>query len=182
MNTFGNTRLLLGGIAATAMIGLSILTAVRSHTTIESPGDLARQALTATSPQTQAQAASRLAALAAESPATGRSELIASLRDTLANGHTAEVRAAAIVGLARTQDRAQLPLLVTAIEDDNALVAGRAVAAVQQLLGVRYEMTGRPFDTEERRRLAGMARADMAALGGAGQAWWKSHTLPGATW
>lgn len=182
MNTFGNTRLLLGGIAATLLIGLIITTAVRSRATVESPANLARQALAAASPTDQAQAATRLAALAAESPAAGRSELIAGLRNALANGHTAEVRAAAIVGLARTEDHAQLPLLVAAIEDDDTLVAGRAVAAVQQLLGVRYEMTGRPFDKEERRRLAGMARADMAALGGAGQAWWKSHTLPGATW
>ena len=182
MNTFGNTRLLLGGIAATLLIRLSITTAIRSYTAAESPADLARQALAAASPTDQAQASTRLAALAGKSPSADRQELIAGLRDALANGRTAEVRAAAIVGLARTEDRAQLPLLVAAIEDDDMLVAGRAVAAVQQLLGVRYEMTGRPFDKEERRRLAGMAREDATALDGAGLGWWKSHTLPGATW
>jgi len=186
MGTFGSTRFLLGGIAATALVVLGISAALRSRVSVETPADLARQAVTAASPKDQAQAATRLAALAAQprpqARPRGSGDVIASLQDTLANGRTAEVRAAAIVGLARTADRSVLPLLVEAIEDDDPLVSGRAVAAVQHLLGVRYEMDERPLDREDRRRLAGMARTDMAALDGPGRVWWEAHTVPGGTW
>jgi HEAT repeat protein len=186
MSTFGSTRFLLGGIAATALVALGISAAVRSRVSVETPTDLARQAITATSPKDQAQAATRLAALAAQPlpPARqrGSGDVIASLQDTLANGRTSEVRAAAIVGLARTADRSVLPLLVEAIEDDDPLVSGRAVAAVQHLLGVRYEVAEQPLEREDRRRLAGMARTDMAALDGPGRVWWEAHTVPGGTW
>lgn len=190
MSTFGSTRFLLGGIAATALVVLGISAALRSRVSVESPADLARQAITAASPKDQAQAATRLAALAAQSQPRaqprarpkGSGDVIASLQDTLTNGRTSEVRAAAIVGLARTADRSVLPLLVEAIEDDDPLVSGRAVAAVQHLLGVRYELDEQPLDREDRRRLAGMARSDMAALDGPGRAWWEAHTVPGGTW
>jgi len=182
MNTFASTRLLLGGIAVTALVALGISATARSRVSVEAPDELARQAVAAASPQEQAQAATRLAALAGQPRPQGSGELIASLQSTLANGRTAEVRAAAIVGLARTADRAVLPLLVDAIEDNNPLVSGRAVAAVQQMLGVRYELDDQPLDSDDRRRLAGMARADMAALDGPGRAWWESHTVPDGTW
>ena len=194
MSTFGSTRFLLGSIAATALVVLGISAALRSRVSVETPADLARQAITAASPKDQAQAATRLAALAAQPrpPAwprarpsarpKGSGDVIASLQDTLANGRTSEVRAAAIVGLARTADRSVLPLLVEAIEDNDPLVSGRAVAAVQHLLGVRYEVDEQPLDREDRRRLAGMARSDMAALDGPGRAWWEAHTVPGGTW
>jgi HEAT repeat protein len=182
MSTFGSTRFLLAGIAATALVALGISAAVRSRVSLETPADLARQAIAAGSPQDQAQAATRLAAVAAQPRPNGSGAAIASLQETLANGHTPEVRAAAIVGLARTGDRSILPVLVEAIEDDDPLVSGRAVAAVQHLLGVRYELDEQPLDREDRRRLAGMARADMAALDGPGRAWWEAHTVPGGTW
>ena len=186
MNSFASTRFLLGGIAATALVALGILAAVRSRGSVESPADLARQVITAGSPKDQAQAATRLAALAAQprphARQKGSGDVIGSLQDTLANGRTSEVRAAAIVGLARTADRSVLPLLVEAIEDEDPLVSGRAVAAVQHLLGVRYELDEQPLDREGRRRLAGMARSDMAALDGPGRAWWEAHTVPGGTW
>lgn len=182
MSTFGSTRFLLGGIATTALVALGISAALRSRVSVESPADLARQAITAASPKDQAQAATRLAALAAQSRPRGSGDVIGSLQDTLANGRTSEVRAAAIVGLARTADRSVLPLLVEAIEDNDPLVSGRAVAAVQHLLGVRYEVDEQPLDREDRRRLAGMARSDMAALDGPGRAWWEAHTVPGGTW
>ncbi len=191
MSTFGSTRFLLGGIATTALVALGISAALRSRVSVESPADLARQAITAASSKDQAQAATRLAALAAQSqpqsqprarPVGSSGDVIASLQDTLANGRTSEVRAAAIVGLARTADRSVLPLLVEAIEDNDPLVSGRAVAAVQHLLGVRYEVDEQPLDREDRRRLAGMARSDMAALDGPGRVWWEAHTVPGGTW
>jgi HEAT repeat protein len=194
MSTLDHNRLLLSGIAATALVALGLSAALRSRVSVETPAELARQAITAASPKDQARAATRLAALAAQprslarsparSPARseGSEDVVASLRDTLANGRTSEVRAAAIVGLARTADRSVLPMLVAAIEDDDPLVSGRAVAAVQQLLGVRYELKEQPLDREDRRRLAGMARSDMAALDGPGRAWWEAHTVPGGTW
>jgi len=190
MSTLDHNRLLLSGIAATALVAFGLSAALRSRVSVETPAELARQAITAVSPKDQARAATRLAALAAQprSPARsqarseGSEDVVASLRDTLANGRTSEVRAAAIVGLARTADRSVLPVLVAAIEDDDPLVSGRAVAAVQQLLGVRYELNERPLDREDRRRLAGMARSDMAALDGPGRAWWEAHTVPGGTW
>ena len=182
MSTLDHNRLLVGGIAATALVALGISAAIRSRFSVETPNDLARQAITATSPKDQAQAATRLAALAAQPRPDGSGDVIASLQDTLANGRTSEVRAAAIVGLARTADRSVLPLLVEAIEDDDPLVSGRAVAAVQHLLGVRYELDEQPLDREDRRRLAGMARSDMASLDGTGRVWWEAHTVPGGTW
>jgi len=182
MSTLDHNRLLLGGIAATALVALGISFAARSRVRVEAPADLARQAIAAANPKDQARAATRLAALAAQPRLHGSGAVIASLQDTLANGRNPEVRAAAIVGLARTADRSVLPLLVEAIEDDDPLVSGRAVAAVQHLLGVRYEVDKQPLDREDRRRLAGMARTDLAALNGPGRAWWEAHTVPGGTW
>ena len=182
MSTFGSTRFLLAGIAATALVALGISAAVRSRVSVEAPADLARQAIAAASPKEQARAATRLAALAAQPRPDGSGAVIASLQETLTNGRLPEVRATAIVGLARTGDRSVLPVLVEAIEDDDPLVSGRAVAAVQHLLGVRYEVDERPLDRADRRRLAGMARADMAALDGPGRAWWEAHTVPGGKW
>jgi hypothetical protein len=181
MSTFGSTRFLLAGIAASALLALGIA-AVRSHVMAESPRDLALQAIAADTPAEQSRAATRLAALAAKPPAGAGAEVITGLRNALANGHTPEVRAAAIVGLARTGDRSVLPVLVGAIEDDNPLVAGRAIAAVQHMLGVRYGVDERLPDQEERRRVAAMAQSDMAALDGPGRAWWEAHTLQGKTW
>ena len=109
-------------------------------------------------------------------------DVTASLKDLLANGDLPELRAAAVVGLARTGDRAVLPLIIKAIEDDDPLVAGRAVGAAQHLLGVRYETGGMPWDRGERRRLAALARADLSALEGSDRAWWAAHTVQGATW
>ena len=182
MSPFGSTRFLLAGIAATALVALGISAAVRSRVGVETPADLARQAIAAASPKDQARAATRLAALAAQARSNGSGPMIASLQETLTNGRSPEVRAAAIVGLARTGERSVLPVLVKAIEDDDQLVSGRAVAAVQHLLGVRYEVDEQPLNREDRRRLAGMARADMAALDGPGRAWWEAHTVPGGTW
>jgi HEAT repeat protein len=182
MSPFGSTRFLLAGVAATALVALGISAAVRSRVSVETPADLARQAIAAASPKDQARAATRLAALAAQPRPNGSGPMIASLQETLTNGRSPEVRAAAIVGLARTGERSVLPVLVKAIEDDDQLVSGRAVAAVQHLLGVRYEVDEQPLNREDRRRLAGMARADMAALDGPGRAWWEAHTVPGGTW
>lgn len=104
------------------------------------------------------------------------STTIPTLRETVGQRGPSAARAAAVVELARAEDRAALPLLVATIEDDDDVVAGRAIAAVQHLLGVRYPLEGWPIDAAGRRRIAAMAREDMAALDGPGRAWWESHT------
>lgn len=84
---------------------------------------------------------------------------------TLAAAATAEQKAAAIVEIARSRHYDALPQLLTAIEDGNPAVAGRAVAAVQHLLGVRYEVKpGYLNSPKERRQLATLAREDWAKL------------------
>ena len=176
------TRLLLAGVMAVLLATLGIGAVLRGRGAAESPQDLARRAVGADSPEEQALAATRLAARAEAVRPDGLADVIAALRQSLREGRSAEVRAAAIVGLARTGDRGVLPLLVTAIEDADPLVAGRAVAAAQHLLGVRYELPERALDHDDRRRIAEMARADMAALDGPGRAWWEAHTIQGATW
>lgn len=175
-------RYLLAGLVATVLVAVGLTGALSRRLAVESPSDLARRAIGEHRPEDRARAAARLAAVASR-PQDGRSaETIACLKEVLSRGDRPEVRAAAVVGLARTEDRSLLPLLVAVIEDEDPLVAGRALAAVQHLLGVRYATDERTFDREERRRLAGMARADMAALDGSGRAWWEAHTVQGATW
>ncbi|NBT13668.1 MAG: hypothetical protein EBS56_08830 [Planctomycetia bacterium] len=102
------------------------------------------------------------------------------LRTVVQRPGPTDARVAAVVELARASDRAALPLLVATIEDDDELVAGRAVGAVQHLLGVRYPLEDWPLDKAGRRRIAAMAREDLAALDGRGKAWWDSHTQPPA--
>lgn len=76
-----------------------------------------------------------------------------------------QVRAALILGLARSRQYTAIPLLLTAIEDDHPVVAGRAIAAVQQLLGVRYPVAQKRLrDPKHRSELAGMAREDWQKL------------------
>lgn len=179
MNT---SRLLLAGIVTTLLAAVGMAGAFRHRLGAESPAACARQALGEGKPVDKARAAARLAALAARPQDGNASATLACLKEVLAKGELPEARAAAVVGLARTGDRSVLPLLVAAIEDDDPLVAGRAVAGAQHLLGVRYGVDERPLDRDERRRLAKMARADMAALAGPGRAWWQAHTAQGATW
>ena len=100
-----------------------------------------------------------------------RPAVIEDLREVVQQRGPTDARGSAVVELARSMDRAALPILVATIEDDDELVAGRAIAAVQHLLGVRY-----PLDKAARRRIAAMAREDMAALDGPGKAWWETHT------
>jgi len=175
-------RLPLAGLVAALLMAVGIAGVFRQRLVVESPGDLARTAIHGGKPDDRARAAARLAAVAARPPDGMAADTIACLKELLLKGDRPEVRAAAVVGLARTGDRTVLPLIVAAIEDDDPLVAGRAVGAAQHLLGVRYGTDEKPFDREARRRLAAMAKADMAALDGPGRTWWDAHTVQGATW
>jgi hypothetical protein len=105
-----------------------------------------------------------------------RPAVINDLREVVQQRGPTDARSSAVVELARSNDRAALPILVATIEDDDELVAGRAVAAVQHLLGVRYPLEEWPLDKAARRRIATMAREDMAALDGPGKSWWDTHT------
>jgi hypothetical protein len=105
-----------------------------------------------------------------------RPAVIEDLREAVQQRGPTDARLTAVVELARSKERAALPILVATIEDDDELVAGRAIAAVQHLLGVRYPLEEWPLDKAARRRIAAMAREDMAALDGPGKAWWETHT------
>jgi HEAT repeat protein len=102
--------------------------------------------------------------------------VIDDLREVVQQRGPTDVRLSAVVELARSSDRTALPILVATIEDDDELVAGRAIAAIQHLLGVRYPLEEWPLDKAARRRIAAMAREDMVALDGPGKAWWETHT------
>lgn len=175
-------RFLLVGIAAVLLATAAVGAVLCGRGGAESPQDLADRAVRGDSPCDRAEAATALAARAHATRPDGAADIIAALRRTLQEGGSAEVRATAIVGLGRTGDRRVLPIVVTAVEDADPLVAGRAVAAAQHLLGVRYEVPERALDRDDRRRIAEMARADTAALDGPGRAWWEAHTIQGATW
>jgi len=86
------------------------------------------------------------------SDAAPEAAAIDDLRTLVQRPGPTDARVAAVVELARKSDRAALPLLVATIEDDDELVAGRAVGAVQHLLGVRYPVGEWPLDKAGRRR------------------------------
>jgi hypothetical protein len=76
-----------------------------------------------------------------------------------------QTRATLIVGLARSKQYEAVPLLLAAMEDEHPVVAGRAIAAIQQLLGVRYPVDQKRLrDPKHRQELAGMAREDWQKL------------------
>jgi hypothetical protein len=84
---------------------------------------------------------------------------------SLSAATSADAKAAAIVGIAREGQYSAMPQLIVAIEDGDPIVAGRALAAVQHLLGVRYEFEPSCLKSpKERAALASMARKDWASL------------------
>ncbi len=110
------------------------------------------------------------------SATASRPAVIEDLREAVQQRGPTDARLTAVVELARSKELAALPILVATIEDDDELVAGRAIAAVQHLLGVRYPLEEWPLDKAARRRIAAMAREDLAALDGPGKTWWETHT------
>lgn len=95
-----------------------------------SADELAETALTAESPQRRDAAAASLAGM----DATARPQMARVLNES----NQPTVRAAVIQGLAAQWDYDTVPLLMGAVEDSSPLVAGRAGAAVERLLGMDY--------------------------------------------
>ena len=54
---------------------------------------------------------------------------------------TVEVKAALLPGFARRRDYDAVPFIVQAIKSDSVILSGRAIATVQHLLGIRYDVT-----------------------------------------
>ena len=78
---------------------------------------------------------------------------------------TAEVKAALLPGFARRRDYDAMPLIVQAISSDNVILSGRAVAAAQYLLGVRYESSvSQLHDPSFRKNIADMVMQDWQQL------------------
>ena len=79
--------------------------------------------------------------------------------------HTAEVKAALLPGFARRRDYEAMPLIVQAITSDSVILSGRAVAAAQYLLGIRYEMSVSQLqDPQFRQEIADMVMQDWQQL------------------
>lgn len=138
------------------------------------PGRLAAELAAEQPAEQQARLAAELAAVPSAVPAAEPAERAARKRHEaqLAAYQAATsplTRATLIVGLARSKQYEAVPLLLTAMEDDNPVVAGRAIAAIQYLLGVRYPVDQKRLrDPKHRQELAGMARED----------WQKLHRYP----
>ena len=101
----------------------------------QSPEELARSALEAPTPREQEEAVVQLAQFGTEA----REQL----RRVLAESKTPRVRAACIRALAGQLDYDNMPAFLDALDDDSALVRGRAGAAVQQML---YADVAFPYD------------------------------------
>jgi len=78
---------------------------------------------------------------------------------------TAEVKAAILPGFARRRDYSAMPLIIQAITSDSVILSGRAVAAAQYLLGVRYESSVSQLqDPTFRKNIADMVIQDWQQL------------------
>ena len=78
---------------------------------------------------------------------------------------TAEVKAALLPGFARRRDYDAMPLIVQAITSDSVILSGRAVAAAQHLLGVRYETSINQLqDPSFRKEIADLVMQDWQNL------------------
>ena len=78
---------------------------------------------------------------------------------------TADVKAALLPGFARRRDYEAMPLIVQAITSDNLVLAGRAVATAQHLLGIRYDITiSKLQDSNFRKEIADMVMQDWKNL------------------
>ncbi len=76
-----------------------------------------------------------------------------------------EVKAALLPGFARRQDYDAMPLIVEAITSDSIILSGRALAAAQHLLGVRYENSiSQLKDPNFRKQIADMVLEDWQHL------------------
>jgi hypothetical protein len=78
---------------------------------------------------------------------------------------TIEVKASLLTGFGRRRAYDAMPLIVQAITNDSVILSGRAVAAAQYLLGVRYEISiSQLKDPNFRKEIADMVMQDWQHL------------------
>jgi len=112
----------------------------------KTPQQLVEQALQAENPEQREMAAAQLA----QFPTKGRKATV-QLRTVLKKSDSPVVRATAIQGLASEGDYESMNEIIAALNDPNPLVRGRAGAAVEDMLGLRFDM--RHDDPTEKRRV-----------------------------
>ncbi len=112
----------------------------------QTPQQLTQQALEAEGPVEREMAVARLAQL----PTTGQKASV-HLRQVLQKSDLPSVRATAIQGLASEGDYDSLDVIIAALNDPDPLVRGRACAAVEDMLGMRFDM--RHDDPIEKRKI-----------------------------
>lgn len=164
-------------VAAAAAGGCLLLLSIRlvaglfaSPPTARDPQVLAAELAAEPPPEQQARLAAELATMPATKSAAAAADRVDHERRqaqlaAYKSARNPQTRAMLIVGLARSHQYEAVPLLLAAMEDEHPVVAGRAIAAVQQLLGVRYPVDQKRLrDPKHRQELAGMAREDWQKL------------------
>ena len=118
---------------------------------VPSPEELAQQALTAATAEEKEAAAVRLS----QSGKPGVEEM----RRVYQQSDVAEVRAACVKGLGVLRDYDSMDVFFQSLEDESALVRGRAGVAMIRMLGrdYRFRASGSPADRAQ--AIAGMKKA-----------------------
>ena len=137
-------RLLIGVLVALlAMVLVRWWLAWPSH--VETPEELARQALQDNSPETQERAAAKLQAAAARLPKRGaRNAAQPYLTRVFLESKNPAVRIAGMAGLAGIWDYECMPAMLDLLEDESAQIRGAAAVAIFKLIG-----TGRDFRADD---------------------------------
>ena len=112
----------------------------------QTPQQLTQQAIEAKDPVQCEKAVAKLAQL----PRTGY-KAAKHFREVLKKSDLPTVRATAIQGLSSEGDYDSMSLIIAALDDPDPLVRGRACAAVESMLGVRFDM--RHDDSVEKRKV-----------------------------
>ncbi|MEX0867253.1 MAG: HEAT repeat domain-containing protein [Pirellulales bacterium] len=148
MAQLGSTRLLGGAAVLLAVIVLLVYW--RPWKTDFSPQDLLEVALSADDAQQRAAAASQLAA-------RGNAARV-ELRQLLAQSQDAAVTAVAVQGLAEIWDHHSMPEMIDAMNHESGLVRGRAVNAVERILGAEVGLYSNTDDQRRRQLIVQLQR------------------------
>lgn len=140
MAQLDSTRLLGGAAVLLAVIVLVVYW--RPWRSEYSPQDLLEIALSADDSQQRAAAASQLAA-------RGNGARV-ELRELLERSQDAAVTAVAVQGLAEIWDHHSMPQMIDAMNHDSDLVRGRAVNAVERILGAEVGLYANTADQRRR--------------------------------
>ena len=129
-------RILVGMLLALLAMGLARWWLSRSKH-VETPQELAQQALQADSPEKQERAAVKLQAAAARLHKTGpRNAAQPYLSRVFLESKNPAVRIPCMMGLVGIWDYECMPAMLDLLDDESAQVRGAAAGAVSQLIGV----------------------------------------------